>query len=89
MSIKNFILRFSLWIKGIPTCKKMEELTYDFLDGKLEAKETQAIEKHMSLCPPCIRFMEAYRRIKELGKKEEAPPIPREFKQHLQKMFQN
>jgi hypothetical protein len=87
MSIKHRIARFYFKLRGIPTCAEIEDLAYDFLDGSLDEKLMKAIEKHMKLCPPCIPFIESYRRIKEMGAREESPPLTPDFKQHLKKMF--
>lgn len=89
MSLKHKVARFYFKLRGVPTCEELDHLSYDFLDGNLDPKVEQAIEKHMRLCPPCIHFMDSYRKTKEMGAEQEVPPIDPAFKTHLKKMFES
>lgn len=88
MSFKHKLERIYFEWRGAVTCQEMENLAYDFLEGKLDERTTRAIEKHMKLCPPCISFIESYRRVKALGDHEPPPPLAPEFKTHLKKFFE-
>lgn len=74
-------------IRGAGSCREFEGLAYDFLEGKLDDKCMKSIDKHMKLCPPCIDFMESYRRTRSMGQNDDVPEVPPEFKIHLKKMF--
>lgn len=87
MSIRSKIGRFIDRSLGLPTCEEVEALAYDFLDGQLDAKTEKALLRHLKLCPPCVRFMEAYRRTRAAGREEAPPPLDPAFKDHLLELF--
>jgi len=89
MSIKNKLEKVVFKLIGGGTCREFEGLAYDFLEGKLDPKTTRKIEKHMKLCPPCVEFMDSYRCTQEMGRRDEVPSLPIEFKEHLKKMYCN
>ena len=89
MSLKHKVAKLYFKLRGVPTCEELDNLSYDFLDGNLDAKMEEAIEKHIRLCPPCVHFMDSYRRIKEVGAAQEVPSIDPAFKLHLKKMFES
>jgi predicted anti-sigma-YlaC factor YlaD len=43
------------------TCKELSELLFDFLDGALPKEHSDLISHHLSLCPPCVNFVESYK----------------------------
>lgn len=69
------------------TCREIEALTYDFLDGNLEAKLARRIERHLRACGPCHKFMNSYRKTKELGRHLERPPLDPAFKREMLKFL--
>lgn len=38
-------------------CRDLVELVTDFLDGMLETPMAAAVERHLALCPPCVRYV--------------------------------
>lgn len=63
------------------TCK---ELIHDFLmeyvQGDLGAEARIEFEKHLSVCPSCVRYIDSYRRTvemtRELGSGADAASLP-------------
>ncbi len=87
MSIRSKISRLIDRSLGLPTCEEVEALAYDFLEGQLDAKTEKALHRHLKLCPPCLRFIEAYRRTRATGREEPPPPLDPVFKDHLLELF--
>lgn len=83
MSLRTKLEKALFRTLRMPTCEEVEGFSYDFLEGRLDPKITRQVERHLKICPHCIRFMEAYRKIRALGSKEEAPPLDREFKEEI------
>jgi len=38
-------------------CRHLVELVTDYLDGLLESATAAAVEQHLALCPPCVRYV--------------------------------
>lgn len=55
----------------------------DYLEGELDADEREALEEHLSACPPCVRFLETYRSTGTICKKALEREMPAEMKQSL------
>lgn len=87
MSIRSKIFRAIDRVLGLPTCEEVEGFAYDFLEGKLDAMTEKKLLKHFKLCPPCMRFIEAYRRTREASRAEPAPRLDPAFQEHLLKLF--
>jgi anti-sigma factor RsiW len=51
----------------------------DYLDGLLPEAEQRAIEAHLQLCPPCLIYMEQFRRVKEATGQVRAEDLPADF----------
>lgn len=53
----------------------------DYLDGVLPAEQQRALEEHLRLCPPCLIYLEQFRRVKEATGKVRAEDLPADFDQ--------
>ena len=49
-------------------CKEFADFLLDYIEGNLPAEEAAAFDEHLQLCPPCIHYLESYRRCIQLGK---------------------
>ena len=60
------------------TCKKVIlDLLIEYEDGVMDATERVHFERHIEMCPPCVRFLTTYRatgRTLKFLKPEEIPP---------------
>jgi len=83
MAIKAKLMRSMFKMMGLPTCEEVDQFTYDYLDGNLDAATTKAIEKHLRLCKNCQKFIASYRLVKEQAPREPAPSIDPEMKEHM------
>jgi len=43
------------------TCQELAQLVTDYWEGALAAPERSALERHLSLCPACVNFVEQMR----------------------------
>jgi putative zinc finger protein len=44
------------------TCERLVmEALYDFEEGTMPETERALLERHLGLCPPCVRFLDSYR----------------------------
>lgn len=60
------------------TCKKVIlDLLIDYEDGTMTPEDRADFERHIDMCPPCVRFLTTYRatgKALKLLKPEEIPP---------------
>ncbi len=87
MSLRTKIDRLLFKVIKVPTCQQLETLCYDFLEENLEKKTVRAIERHLKICPNCLRFVESYRRMKQLKETFAPPALDPEFKNKMLEFF--
>lgn len=44
------------------TCAELVELVTDYLEGVLPPEERIRFERHLTICPGCVRYVEQFRR---------------------------
>lgn len=60
------------------TCRELEGFILGYLEGTLTEHERDEFEYHLTLCPPCVDYLDAYKKTVELGRsafddKDEVP----------------
>ena len=65
-------------------CRECAEFLMDYIDGTLPGEQAAAFDEHLRLCPPCIDYLESYKRCIEMGKscmecKEQIESPPEHF----------
>jgi anti-sigma factor RsiW len=65
------------------TCREVEELSYDFLDGKLDPALSRRLKRHLAACPRCGRFMKTYQKTRELGPALQRPALDPVFQREM------
>lgn len=69
---------------GCP-CSEVHKLLFDYAQGNLDAEKAKRLEKHISDCPPCLEFVESYKKTvtacREHGKA--TTELPPELKKKL------
>ncbi len=43
-------------------CKKVTSLIQDYITGELEPDIASELEKHLSICPDCVAFLNTYKK---------------------------
>lgn len=67
----------------IQHCKECVELLGEYIEGSLPPDRAQALEEHLSTCPPCITFVRTYKATRHLCKKHLEKDMPRELMSSL------
>jgi anti-sigma factor RsiW len=49
------------------TCRELIDFIAAYLDGELPDAERDDFERHLSLCPHCVHYLESYRETLRLG----------------------
>jgi predicted anti-sigma-YlaC factor YlaD len=47
-------------------CIEVVELVSDYLEGELDAETAGRVEQHLTLCPPCLNYVDQVRRTVKL-----------------------
>ncbi|HZX64281.1 MAG TPA: zf-HC2 domain-containing protein [Myxococcales bacterium] len=64
-------------------CADCVELLGEYVDGTLPPEKAQALEAHLSLCPPCITFVRTYKATRVLCRHKLAAEMPSELCESL------
>jgi anti-sigma factor RsiW len=62
------------------TCQELVELVTDYLEGALPPEERARFERHLTICPGCVTYVEQVREtIKLVGtlREQDLPPAAR------------
>ena len=65
------------------TCREIVELLIDFLDNELPDERRRRLEAHLSLCEPCLNYLETYKVTIRLTRCLPDVPPPPELLQRL------
>jgi anti-sigma factor RsiW len=69
------------------TCKDIiEDFLADYLDAALSPEVVAELERHFENCPPCLTYMNTYKRTRELVSRT-AAEMPPEMKAILRKFL--
>ena len=60
-------------------CIEFVELVTDYLEGVLPARERRALEHHLSLCDPCVGYLEQMRETKRLAGALQVEDVPEDL----------
>ena len=55
------------------TCRELIGFIADFLDGSLPNSQRREFARHLEVCPPCVQYVDSYRKTIELGRKALRP----------------
>ena len=67
------------------TCQELAEFLHEYVDETLDPERRKVFERHLGLCPPCIEFLESYKKTIELCGdacgpcEEEVPEVPEQI----------
>jgi anti-sigma factor RsiW len=65
------------------TCRELIEFLDDYMGNGLIAEERQSFEAHLAVCPPCVAYLQTYRRTVELAKTAVRSDPPAELPSEL------
>jgi anti-sigma factor (TIGR02949 family) len=69
------------------TCRGVIDLLCDYLEGEIPREDSEALEIHLSDCPPCMAFLNTYRKTTELCRHLQPEDIPVELKEKLEQFI--
>jgi anti-sigma factor RsiW len=63
--------RIQHWLEarlpGLLTCAQFESLVDAYIDGELGPVARATVDFHMRTCPVCLRYLTAYRKVRDLA----------------------
>ncbi len=68
-------------------CIEFVELVTDYLEGVLPDRERRALEHHLSLCDPCVGYLEQMRETKRLAGSLKVEDVPEAGVEDLMAVF--
>lgn len=51
------------------TCQELAGFLDDYIDGKLPDVTLEQFEEHLSVCPPCVDYIESYKQTVRLARR--------------------
>ena len=69
------------------TCERAVDLLLDFLEGNLSPEVRKGLVKHFDDCPPCVRFVESYKKTTALCQEALRRQAPAEFGERLMRFL--
>jgi anti-sigma factor RsiW len=51
------------------TCRELADFIIDYVDGGLDAGVQAQFERHLTRCPNCVRYLDAYKTSIEMGRR--------------------
>ncbi|MFO0837392.1 MAG: zf-HC2 domain-containing protein [Phycisphaerae bacterium] len=67
------------------TCRELTDFLHDYVSGDLAQAQHAEFERHLAVCPPCVRYLSSYRKTIEVGRdclkapETSLPPMPEEL----------
>ena len=70
--------------RRMPTCKELIlDLLADYLDQTLNPDVVAGLERHLQVCPPCVAYLNTYKKTKDLAGRGVPVEMPEEMKTRL------
>ncbi len=57
------------------TCRELHDFLAAYLDHELPPEQLSEFERHLRRCPPCVRYLDTYRKTIEICRAAVAPPV--------------
>ena len=64
-------------------CQCVVDLLIEFLEGGMHPDERNRVMRHLQDCPPCLQFVESYKKTTDLCRKTLLRDAPAEFSDRL------
>ena len=58
-----------------------------YLDGTLSPRIVEEFERHLTRCPPCVAYLNTYRRTQDLTRRMGEASMPEGMKAHLRQFL--
>ncbi len=50
------------------TCRELIDFIADYLDGTLPPEFRHEFDRHLTVCPPCVAYLDGYKKTIAIGK---------------------
>jgi anti-sigma factor RsiW len=72
---------------GIMTCRDAIAVLGDYLESALGEDTLAELEAHLRDCPPCLAYLNTYRRTRDVAGAEGRVEMPAEMKERLRQFL--
>ncbi len=55
------------------TCRELIDFIADYLENRLDTDDRREFDRHLSVCPSCMNYLDAYKKTIALGKQALSP----------------
>jgi anti-sigma factor (TIGR02949 family) len=69
------------------TCEDVIAMLLEYLEARLDTSALAAFERHLAVCPPCIAYLNTYRRTRELTAASGRVDMPDEMKTRIREFL--
>jgi len=69
------------------TCRELANLLIDYVSGDLPPEHRERLDRHLSLCPPCVAYVKTYHLTITLTRHLPDEPLPPQLVNKLQVML--
>jgi anti-sigma factor RsiW len=69
------------------TCEDVVGMLLEYLETRLDEPTLAALERHLEACPPCVAYLNTYRRTRELAATSGRVEMPDEMKTRLREFL--
>jgi anti-sigma factor RsiW len=69
------------------TCEGAIALLSDYLEAVLTAEALAELERHLAACPPCVAYLNTFRRTREVATAAGRVEMPEEMKVRLREVL--
>lgn len=71
------------------SCQELVELVTDYLEKTLSPEDRARFERHLSVCPGCVTYLEQIRQTSALAGRISEESIPPEAEENLLRAFRD
>jgi hypothetical protein len=65
------------------TCRQISDLVFDYLNAKLAPAVKRNFERHLSICPDCVSFLNTYRKTVAVTRSVRAERLPPKVRENI------
>ena len=69
--------------RTVISCHQLIEFCLDYVEGSLPDDEELRFQRHLSVCPDCVRFFETYRRTPEVSREALKAQMPESVRESV------
>lgn len=69
------------------TCEDVIGMMLEYIETQLSAETLAAFERHLAVCPPCVAYLNTYRKTRDLTGSAERVEMPEEMKIRMRELL--